>query len=857
MSARIRLLSFTALGALAVAGFSPAFAQAPSAPVAPETQSVDAVIVAGERQLSRDPQSAKKSTLAVQDSLGALQIQQLTDATVADVISRVPGISIQRGFQTQKGWYATIRGLEGNYNSVDLDGGMFIDSTRNDRAAYLDTVPAAAINELVVTKTVTSDMDPNSIGGHVSIRTLRSFDLGGAPLIRGDLQLNKYSEDGARETQKPGLTGNVVVKRVFGPDENFGFVLAASAHDDRRSEVFNNATTYAFPNSVAVPSGPLQHGNFDLHDHGYSFLGKLDARSGDRFYGFAAFNFFKLDMLQDNYRGGLAINSALVTNVAIGSGTFTGATAQAISRRYEINRQVATLTTGFDYQPSDLSKISVVASYGKSDHNEEVFGGSPFTFGGLNGNYVLGENEAVLTLAANPNLAVASNWRVNPATASVNTHLPMTDKVMTFRADFNQNTFSFSRGFGFAGGVSVRRLNRVFVQSADNYTLPTGAVYSLDQALVTNGAPSVLNGSGVVYVDFERFWSYVRANGTNNRTTTPSSSYDLIEDAAGAYLLGQYATDKLKIQAGLRYEYTTFDNKTATLQGTNPVPLSFSRNYGYLLPNVQASYDWTDQVRLRVAYTETIARPTFTTFAQGLTINNFSSSTPFIRGSNPDLEARKSDNLDAAIDWYLPGGYLSLAVFDKQISNEVYFQTTNTTNAATGVTTQIVTPRNAGQSSLRGVELSGAWSDFTRLSPWLGGVEVRANYTWLDGELGLVNSDGTKRAIASLAQQPQYIANLILVYDRDQFAGSLIYSARGRALGGGLGASAAGDLYIDPYDSLNLRVGYRPTDHIELFVAGDNITGNWFREKTGINRDQHLTAIQDGTTVKLGVQFRF
>ncbi|KQM76174.1 hypothetical protein ASE70_10290 [Sphingomonas sp. Leaf22] len=227
-----------------VAGDPGGQAGAAMATAQPDVEPQNDIIVTGQRRLSRAPQDAKRSSLAMVDSVGALEIQKLPDQTIADALARVPGVSLQRGFQFQKGWYATIRGLDSNYNSVDLDGGMFFDSTRNDRAVYLDTVPAMAINELVVTKTVTPDMDANSIGWHLSINTLRAFDLGGAAVTKGDFGLNLFDKGGAPDRHGPGKIGNLVVKRTFGADGDFGFVGAASWHDDRYSQTYNNTSAY-------------------------------------------------------------------------------------------------------------------------------------------------------------------------------------------------------------------------------------------------------------------------------------------------------------------------------------------------------------------------------------------------------------------------------------------------------------------------------------------------------------------------------------------------------------------------------------------------------------------------------------
>jgi TonB-dependent receptor len=668
--------------------------------------------------------------------------------------------------------------------------------------------------------------------------------------------MDYFSQHGAADSQHPGVSANVVGKRTFGEDGDFGFVVAASAHDDHSSEIYNNAGTYSVVNGIDIPAGAQEHGNFDVYDHGYSVLGKLEARSTDRLYGFIAANLFKEVMDQNNSRGSLALAASSITDATESAGNFTNGVAQAYSREYDINRRVLTITSGLDYALTDRSKASVVASYGDSNHDETLYQGSIFRYPHLSGSYAVGSNGVAFDLAPNSGLGNPANWSVTPSSPAVITHLPMTDRIYTFRGDYNYNDFAFSDGLGFAGGVALRRLHRVFNQSADNYTLPAGSSYTLDQALAGHSG-SAFDGSSVAFVDFDRYWSYVSTNGRDALTTSPTSSFNLTEDVAGAYTALYFSTDKLKSLAGVRYEYTHENDSTAQLDGTTPVPFDFTRHYDYFLPNVQASYNLLEGLRLRAAYTETIARPTFTTFAQGLTINNFSSLTPFIRGSNPNLTARESSNVDVSLELYRPQGYLSLAGFHKNISHEVYFLTNTVTDSVTGTVTQIVTPRNAGHSSLSGMEVAADWHDFARLSTFLEGIAVRANYTLLRGRLGIVNSDGTTRTIDALNQQPTYEANLILAYDRGPFNGSASWSWRGRAFNGVVGTTAAGDTYIAPYNSLNLRLGYRVTSQIQTYLSATNLTRSWWREQTGVNGRQFVTAIQDGIAIQLGAQFRF
>ena len=177
---------------------------------------------------------------------------------------------------------------------------------------------------------------------------------------------------------------------------------------------------------------------------------------GDSLYAFAALNLFKEDIDQTNYRGSLALTAAGITNATEGSGAFTSGTAQAYSREYDIHRQVTTLTSGVDYALDDKTKLSAIASYGHSDHNETLYAGSIFTFPGLSGTYSNTENGTNFTLNTNANLSKSGELEDQSSSGRrPSPHLPMTDNIETFRADINHNNFAFSEGFGLCRAAST------------------------------------------------------------------------------------------------------------------------------------------------------------------------------------------------------------------------------------------------------------------------------------------------------------------------------------------------------------------------------------------------------------------
>lgn len=815
-----------------------------------------AIIVTGQSRLSRDPVDAKRNSLAVVDSIGALEIQQLNDKTVADVLRRLPGITFQRAFQQNKAWYVSIRGLNGNYNSVDLDGGVFLDSTRNDRQNYLDTVPSAAINEIIVTKTVTPDMDGNSVGGHISIQTLRSFDLGGKAITKIDGSLDFHDMNGALKSRGPGLNANAVIKRTFGENGDFGFVLAGSIRDDRSSQEFNNTSgSFVRTTGVGIPSGLVQRGNFDIHDRGYSLLGKLEARSSDTLYAFLVGTRFKADISQLNYRGGINITPASVTNATESGGDFTGGSARANSRRYDINREVTTLTGGVEYALTESSKISATLAYGHSNHDETVWNSGFFAYNGLSGRYNFGRDAVDFALTPNAGLSNPANWAFS-GTSGI-TRLPMTDDVYTGRLDYQNNNFELSRGFGFATGVFARRLDRSFLQSALNYTLPTGVNWNLSNFLPSSGRPSAFDGVGVTFVDFDKVWGDLKANGTEVTTFSRSSSFDLVEDVLAGYGSLYFTTDSLRVIAGARYEKTFVDNSTSSLLNGSPVPFAYKRDYDNFLPNVQAIYSPTDSLKLRAAYTRTMARPIFSSFAPGLTINNFTGTVPFTRGSNPDLTARVSDNLDFGIELYGSNAYFSVGVFQKWLKNEVYFQSFSERDAAGNVISTTIIPRNIGSSDLYGFEFSGDWHGTGDIVPALDGLGIRANLTILNGKLGVVNQDGSARSISGLQDQPKYTANVVLYYDNGPILGSIAYERRGETFSGTIGATKDLDFWIQPYSTLNAKIGVRPFDKLTVYAEGSNLTNSLYYENTGSQRSQLGAAIRSGVTFSLGAKLEF
>ena len=116
---------------------------------------------------------------------------------------------------------------------------------------------------------------------------------------------------------------------------------------------------------------------------------------------------------------------------------------------------------------------------------------------------------------------------------------------------------------------------------------------------------------------YDAFWDFMQANGTARRDGAPTTDYRLKEDTLGLFAAAFYARGGLKVTAGLRYERTSDVTDTGQVVSGVNKPLHRSNNTGNWLPNLQLSYDASAQLKLRAAFTKTIGKPDFSSFAPG------------------------------------------------------------------------------------------------------------------------------------------------------------------------------------------------------------------------------------------------
>ena len=185
-----------------------------------QAQTVDEVLVTGQRLGTANAISAQRRADGVVNVLSADDMGKLPDANVADALARLPGINVIVNQDTGEGEYVTVRGFAGTFNAYSINGVRVALTDTDSRQMSMTVLPPNGLQAIAVSKTLTPDMDGDAIGGSIDFRTPNAFDFKG-PVAR--MFASYGANDRARDQGE--ASDNYLVQADFGrrlKDERFG-----------------------------------------------------------------------------------------------------------------------------------------------------------------------------------------------------------------------------------------------------------------------------------------------------------------------------------------------------------------------------------------------------------------------------------------------------------------------------------------------------------------------------------------------------------------------------------------------------------------------------------------------------------
>jgi TonB-dependent receptor len=424
--------------------------------------------------------------------------------------------------------------------------------------------------------------------------------------------------------------------------------------------------------------------------------------------------------------------------------------------------------------------------------------------------------------------------------------------------NYNLNfTVPFSQWNGLLSKVKFGGLyqesDRVFSERIFSYLPDNTAFNEADGDLTTlfsdeyNGVVEIDTLAGGALMRYN-FGNVIRDNSRARNNYTGDQQV-----AAGYAMLDMPLSRDLRFIGGLRYETTEINviSRDTTLDAGNISEQDF-------LPSLNFVYRLNDQMNLRLAATQTLARPTFRELAPF-------SSKEFVNGvdlqGNPDLKRTLIENYDLRWEWFTrPGEILATSVFYKKLKNPIE----RAFAVGTTESNRIITFTNVDEATILGAEFEArirldVFTDL--LQDFSFGGNLSLVHSSIDIPASELNSrlsiDSTSATTRELQGQSPYIINLDLTYSNAEWGttASIHYNSFGERLSK-VSANLTPDVYEQPMTVLDLIISQKILDYFTLKFGVKNILDSSYKEVYKYNGQEYIyQSYTRGRRVSLGLSY--
>ncbi|MCB2066614.1 MAG: TonB-dependent receptor [Erythrobacter sp.] len=818
-----------------------------------------AILVIGQAANQSNALSREYAADGITDVLTRDAIGQFPDQNVAESLRRLPGINVLN--DQGEGRFVSVRGLDPELNATSLNGVRLPAPESDVRSVALDVISSDIIESIEVIKSLTPDMDGDTIGASIEINTTSAFNR------RRDLLTlrveGSYNDYVGTVTPKVGLDFATRLSDNFGVSGGISYYQREFETDNIEAADWNTAGGVVFAEEV-------EYRDYDVTRERLSGTLNFDYRATPDTMVFLRGNFSQFDDHEYRRRTTLIFNEDPASGDA-DSAFFTDADGRIEVRRDLKDRferqRIASLQAGFDHDDGEwLARGS--ASWARSSERED-FSVDPMRFrarfdgDGLDINMDYSDPRLVLFTASGntTDFLDPANYGFNRV--ELTTLSDSVDEEFALRGDLGRTWATSGGDFTVQSGFKLRWRDKGYDFNGEFYGDYDG---DLTLANVLGSQTYRLLDMGPV-ADFTAPADFFLANRANfeidpyeTDLLSLPSDYDSQEDVYAGYLLGRYSSDTLRIVGGLRAERTEVQlaGQLVVDDGddvTDVVPVTFDRSYTDWLPSFTLRFEPEQNLVLRLAGYRSLVRPKLSRLAPRFTINDDLEA----EFGNPDLVPYRAWNADAAVEYYFSGnGAVSLGLFYKSVDNFIVDQTIQQDGVFQGIAyEQLTRAINGDTAEVFGIEVSAS-QQFDFLPAPFDGLLVQANYTFTDAS-GTVLTDGdiTQPREIALPASSRHTGNLSIGYESGPFEFRAAGTYRSRYLDE-LGSDASTDRYVDDHFQLDLTARFAVTDNVRLFAEWVNVNNaRYFAYQDYGSRQRLLQYEEYGSTVKFGARVTF
>ncbi|MDI9879529.1 TonB-dependent receptor [Flectobacillus longus] len=764
-------------------------------------QTLEEVVVSAHSDKSSEltARSAERNALQLMNIVSGKAIEISPDLTVANLVQRVSGISIERN-SNGDGQYAIMRGMDKRYNYTLVNGIKIPSPDNKYRYVPLDIFPSELLGRLEVSKSLTPDKEGDAVGGVINMVMKeaptqlelkanlatgyselfmnRSFDSMNKSLIHTQSPYEAYGKTysatiqdfakGFLDTKSASPMPNVIAGLSVGNrymHNRLGVILAGSFQNTFRgsNSDFYNSTVYDTETTSRITS--LAQRNYSEQQQRLGLHAKLDFALNSR----TKLQWYNAFMNLQNWQ----VRQTKTTDFSSGGyDPVAGNAGLGFSTRLRYTRQsIFNSTLQAKHQLATNLSVNWSAVYSLATN--AVPENTSVNF--------LGKREKFVETLTYPTES-ARRWEHN------------NDQDIALYANVNY----LFKGIDWSAGGLFRTKQR------DNF--------------YNNYIFKPINPFALYQTDYKQYsdlsWSLENPRGT----VASALNYKASEQIGAAYVMGKWTSKEWQIITGVRAEHTSqgYD----MLYPLGELRPSGTQDYWDILPSIHTKYALESNQTLRFSYFRSINRPGFFEIVPGKIVNE-----EYQERGNPDLKRAVADNIDFRYE-YFPNAsdQLMAGIFYKNIQNPIEYTLQVDETRGQDV---FYTPGNFGTAQNYGLEL-----DMIKNFQNFG---FKANYTYTNSSITTKKMIRIRNAQGNL--EPRSVDQTRPMYGQSAHVGNLsvFYKDGKKGIDAQLAASYTGerintvsqflnnDLWQEAFIQMDASIEKNIGKHWTIFAKANNL----------------------------------
>ena len=849
----------------------------------------DEIIVSGSRPIRESQEAALKvqrESPSLVSVVSADAVGRLPDQNIAQAVSRLPGVAVQRDQGQAR--YINLRGAPLTWTTLSFDGINIISPEGRD--ARFDSIPSAIASQIIVRKAVTPDMTSETISGNVNIITRSPFDYSG---------LHIAARAGAGYVDLGGgneYEGTLVLSDRWETGIGEVGALVSGSYYSREMATDNFETDWETVSRDLRPVAPggenprvwareTENKLYRLTRKNYSVTGRLEWRpdADNKMFVTSIYSAFTDDELRSNFifdfddQEGrvpnlttpcgptpiLAPNTTGYADVCAGNtpflGTVHGIDINSNQLAREFKQSVFVNTIGGDHRLDDWT-IAWRGNYTQSIDDRSAPAQLNYDSPGFGTNGATATSRpTVFYDLTDPQLSRVALFRTLRATDGTLSRGDRVVPIQNFPLSLTRVRSLLAKDTtnAYSAKIDVSRETTMF----GNTRISFGGQYDnrtkeVDESILDTNSAAIFTQAGVntavnvnnIDLPFQGqlpigyTFPYFSKDGIVGivkqvqplvpYTFVNANYYKVQEEVYSGYAMGLTTFDWGNIVYGARLEHVKNSAEAFAVVGRLRVDRSFTAVY----PSAHLNWNIASEHKLRLSLNTGAARPDYPVLRPNFTFNDANMT---VSGGNPDATPERTRGVDLYWEFYPEsGGFISAGAFYKHARDVLFSSTrqfnsdvlnTNGIDRSDYVLGSII---NGGTGYIYGAEAAFQMQidDVVADAGFLGGFGIQTNATVNRSEA--TTPDGRKVRFPGTSD---FVANVGPYYEKYGFSARVSYQVRSNWIDTLGEPAVGGDFFWARDDELDVSARYAITKNFEVYADLSNLLNGPGRRYVGID----------------------